>query len=228
MSIDSRIERALDDDFLALMEEHYRPADLTRFHRELSITVDRERARFAAWYELFPRSQVSPERGSSRVTARSPTPRPALPRLASLGFDVVYLAPIHPIGRTFRKGKNNSLTPEPDDVGSPWAIGNENGGHTAIEPALGTIDDFDRFVQIGARPRHRRRARLRAAMLARPSVGARASRLVLHPSRRDDQVRRESAEEVSGHLSAELLVRRPRGICGTRAATSCCSGSSTA
>jgi starch synthase (maltosyl-transferring) len=66
--------------------------------------------------------------------------------VAELGFDVLYLPPIHPIGRSFRKGKNNALTPEPDDIGSPWAIGNEHGGHTAIEPALGTIDDFDRFV----------------------------------------------------------------------------------
>ena len=142
-SIDKQIQRALDDDFFALIEEHYRPPDLTRFHRELSITVDRERARFGAWYEMFPRSQVpvsQPRHGTFDDAAS------ALPRLASLGFDVVYLAPIHPIGRTYRKGKNNSLTPEPDDVGSPWAIGNENGGHTAIEPALGTIDDFDRFV----------------------------------------------------------------------------------
>ena len=146
VSIDSRIERALDNDFLALMEEHYRPADVTRFHRELSITVDRERARFAAWYELFPRSQVSPSADPPRHGTFADAAS-GLPRLASLGFDVVYLAPVHPVGRTFRKGKNNSLTPEPDDVGSPWAIGNENGGHTAIEPALGTIEDFDRFVQ---------------------------------------------------------------------------------
>ena len=92
-----------------------------------------------------------------------------LPRLASLGFDVVYLAPIHPIGRTFRKGKNNSLTPEPDDVGSPWAIGNENGGHTAIEPALGTIDDFDRFVQ-SARAISASRSRSTTRCNARPII----------------------------------------------------------
>ncbi|NUQ21222.1 MAG: alpha-1,4-glucan--maltose-1-phosphate maltosyltransferase, partial [Gemmatimonadaceae bacterium] len=70
-----------------------------------------------------------------------------LPRIAELGFDVVYLPPIHPIGRTARKGKNNTLSPTADDVGSPWAIGNENGGHDAIEPALGTIEDFDRLVE---------------------------------------------------------------------------------
>jgi len=147
VSMEERIQRALDDEFLALMEEHYRPLDLTGFHHELSITVDRERAQFGAWYELFPRSQVAHETGVSLRHGTFVDAAAALPRLASLGFDVVYLAPIHPIGRTFRKGKNNSLTPDPDDVGSPWAIGNENGGHTAIEPALGTLEDFDRFVQ---------------------------------------------------------------------------------
>jgi len=147
VSMEERIQRALDDDFHALMAEHDRPADLTRFQRELSITVDRARAGFGAWYELFPRSQVSPETSAPPRHGTFADAAAGLPRLAALGFDVVYLAPIHPIGRTFRKGKNNSLTPEPDDVGSPWAIGNEHGGHTAIEPALGTLEDFDRLVQ---------------------------------------------------------------------------------
>jgi starch synthase (maltosyl-transferring) len=151
--IEQRIQRALDDELHALMEEHFRPPDLTRYRRELSITVDRDRARFAAWYEMFPRSQIAPLPESEGAAPSNDTRHGtfadatnALSRVADLGFDVVYLPPIHPIGRTFRKGKNNSLTPEPHDVGSPWAIGNEHGGHTAIEPALGTIDDFDRFV----------------------------------------------------------------------------------
>jgi len=139
-AIEKRIQRALDDDLLALMDEYYKPNDLTRYRRDLEITVDRERARFAAWYELFPRSQRASGHGTFNDASK------ALPRIAKLGFDVVYLPPIHPIGHTFRKGKNNSLDAQPDDVGSPWAIGNENGGHDAIEPALGTIDDFDRFV----------------------------------------------------------------------------------
>ncbi|MDB4877526.1 MAG: glycosidase [Gemmatimonadetes bacterium] len=134
-AIEKRIQRALDDDFLTLMQEYTRPADLTRFRRDVSIVVDRERARFASWYELFPRSL-----GTFADAAKR------LPAVAELGFDVVYLPPIHPIGRTFRKGKNNSLTPGPDDVGSPWAIGNEQGGHTAVDPALGALDDFDKFV----------------------------------------------------------------------------------
>jgi starch synthase (maltosyl-transferring) len=145
-AIERRLQRALDDDLLTLMLEHNRPADVTRFRRELAIVVDRERARFASWYEMFPRSQTAPTPGASPHGGTFADASARLPRLADLGFDVVYLPPIHPIGHTFRKGKNNSLTPEPDDVGSPWAIGNEHGGHTAIDPALGTLDDFDSFV----------------------------------------------------------------------------------
>jgi starch synthase (maltosyl-transferring) len=97
--------------------------------------VDRVLARFGSWYELFPRSW-----GGFRGVAE------ALPQLAKLGFDVVYLPPVHPIGHTNRKGKNNTLTPGKDDVGSPWAIGSEEGGHDAIDPALGTWADFDALV----------------------------------------------------------------------------------
>ncbi len=97
----------------------------------LAIEVDRLRARFGSWYELFPRSFG----GLKGVAAQ-------LPRLAELGFDVVYLPPIHPIGHTNRKGRNNSLTAGPADPGSPWAIGDENGGHDAVHPELGTIEDL--------------------------------------------------------------------------------------
>jgi starch synthase (maltosyl-transferring) len=143
-SIEKRIERALDDELVTLMEEYDRPRDLTRWPDSFTVIVDRERAQFSAWYEVFPRSL-----GSAGAEPRHGTFCDAvagLPRLAELGFDVVYLPPIHPVGRTFRKGKNNALEAAPTDVGSPWAIGNENGGHTAIEPALGTIDEFDQFV----------------------------------------------------------------------------------
>ncbi len=148
-AIEKRIQRALDDDLLALMNEHLKPTDLTRYLRDLDVYVDREEARFAAWYEMFPRSQTSPEDAATGDLHHGTFVDAAarLPRIAELGFDVVYLPPIHPIGHTFRKGKNNSLTAEPDDVGSPWAIGNEEGGHTAIDPALGTIGDFDQFVK---------------------------------------------------------------------------------
>jgi len=99
------------------------------------VDVDRVLARFGSWYELFPRSF-----GGFRGVAD------ALPRLAELGFDVVYLPPVHPIGRTNRKGRNNAERAEPGDVGSPWAIGSEDGGHDAINPELGSWDDFDEMV----------------------------------------------------------------------------------
>ena len=141
-SAEARIQRAFDEDLLTQMNELFPPRDLTCHSRELRIYVDPPRARFAAWYELFPRSQAPDGRHGTFDDAAE-----RLPRLAELGYDVIYLPPIHPIGRTFRKGKNNSLTPDADDVGSPWAIGNEDGGHTAIEPALGTVEDFERFVR---------------------------------------------------------------------------------
>ncbi|TQE34748.1 DUF3459 domain-containing protein, partial [Streptomyces ipomoeae] len=109
----------------------------------LPLLVERERALFGSWYEFFPRSEGTPEQphGTFRTAARR------LPAIAAMGFDVVYLPPIHPIGTTFRKGRNNTLSPTPDDVGVPWAIGSPEGGHDAVHPALGTIDDFDHFVR---------------------------------------------------------------------------------
>jgi len=108
----------------------------------LRVLVDRERARLGAWYEMFPRSAgTDPTRSA---TFREAAAR--LPAIAAMGFDVLYLPPIHPIGRTFRKGRNNALVSAPGDVGSPWAIGSEDGGHMSVDPGLGTIEDFDRFV----------------------------------------------------------------------------------
>ena len=104
----------------------------------LCVNVDRELARFGAWYELFPRSWG----GFNGVTEM-------LPKLADLGFDVVYLPPVHPIGETNRKGRNNAVEAEPGDVGSPWAIGSAEGGHDALHPELGTWEDFDAMVAAG-------------------------------------------------------------------------------
>jgi starch synthase (maltosyl-transferring) len=106
-----------------------------RSSQTFEVDVDRPLARFGAWYELFPRSWG----GFEGVRA-------VLPQLAELGFDVVYLPPIHPIGTSNRKGRNNALQAAPGDPGSPWAIGNELGGHEAIDPRLGTIEDFERLV----------------------------------------------------------------------------------
>jgi starch synthase (maltosyl-transferring) len=113
------------------------------------LLVQRERALFGSWYEFFPRSEGATYDPMGRRAPESGTFRTAmkrLPAVAEMGFDVVYLPPIHPIGRQFRKGPNNTLHAEPHDPGSPWAIGSEEGGHDAIHPDLGTIDDFDAFV----------------------------------------------------------------------------------
>ena len=107
-----------------------------------AVVVEREKARFSAWYEFFPRSAF----GDGRTHATFRDCRNVLDHAASMGFDVVYLPPIHPVGRTNRKGKNNATVCQPDDIGSPWAIGGSAGGHRAIEPALGTLEDFQFFL----------------------------------------------------------------------------------
>jgi len=139
----SAARAALDDDLDARMRRHPDRDHITAFEHALGITVDPIHARFSAWYELFPRS-TSPKPG------RHGTLRDVISRLSyveGLGFDIVYLPPIHPIGTTFRKGPNNVTTAGPKDPGVPWAIGSPEGGHTAIHPDLGTIDDFDALVE---------------------------------------------------------------------------------
>jgi starch synthase (maltosyl-transferring) len=125
-----------------LMAEHRDPRQATQSDPPLAVVVDRERAGYSTWYELFPRS-------CAREPGRHGTLRDCidwLPRLAALGFDVVYLPPIHPIGATFRKGKNNATVAATDDVGCPWAIGSREGGHAAIHPQLGTLADLRALV----------------------------------------------------------------------------------
>jgi starch synthase (maltosyl-transferring) len=138
----ARIRVALDPALFDAIQRHLPPADLTEHPWSSSAVVDAPVAAFAAWYEMFPRSQAA----RPGVHGTFGDAERQLPRLAELGFDVVYLPPIHPIGRTHRKGKNNTLTPGPDDPGSPWAIGGPEGGHTAVHPDLGTVQDFERFV----------------------------------------------------------------------------------
>ena len=140
---DRRARLLLNEEVAEILDAYPDRGAATRYDRELEVVVDRPLARFAAWYELFPRSQ-------SRVPGRHGTFQDCierLPQIAGMGFDVIYLAPIHPIGRSFRKGRNNALEAGPDDPGSPWAIGNEHGGHKAIEPALGTLADFRAFLR---------------------------------------------------------------------------------
>jgi starch synthase (maltosyl-transferring) len=140
---DSAVDRArgaLDPELLATCAGHPDRARATRYGRELEVTVDPVRARFSSWYEMFPRSCGAP---GVHGTFRDAEAR--LRYVAEMGFDVLYLPPIHPIGESYRKGKNNTLTCEPGDPGSPWAIGSALGGHTAVHPELGTLEDFRRF-----------------------------------------------------------------------------------
>ncbi|HEX6447641.1 MAG TPA: maltotransferase domain-containing protein [Streptosporangiales bacterium] len=142
-SPDDRFAAATAPDVLALLDA-YPLRDLTTASPYYPVRVDRPRALYGSWYELFPRSEgatLDPPKSGTFETASE-----RLPAVAEMGFDVVYLPPIHPIGTTNRKGANNSLVPGPDDPGAPWAIGSPAGGHDAVHPDLGTIDDFDRFV----------------------------------------------------------------------------------
>ncbi|MFT3865671.1 MAG: alpha-1,4-glucan--maltose-1-phosphate maltosyltransferase [Solirubrobacterales bacterium] len=135
LGIEEKLDRALDADLLAAVERNPDRRDFVTGNPR-SVEVERELARFGSWYELFPRSWG----GFDGV-------REQLPRLAELGFDVIYLPPIHPIGQTNRKGKNNALAAGPDDPGSPWSIGSELGGHEAIDPGLGDVASFGALVE---------------------------------------------------------------------------------
>jgi starch synthase (maltosyl-transferring) len=117
-------------------------------HR-IPIRADRDRALVGAWYEFFPRSEGATQDAKGVVTPGTlKTAALRIPAIAAMGFDVLYLPPIHPIGKTFRKGKNNTLTPIDSDPGVPWAIGSSDGGHDAINPELGTLQDFDHFISV--------------------------------------------------------------------------------
>ncbi len=140
---ESRIAIALNPQLGILMDQHEHRAAWTLYKQELEVIVDRDRACYGAWYEIFPRSEGTTE--GKGGTFRDCETR--LPVIRDMGFDVLYLAPIHPIGETNRKGRNNSLQATPGDPGSPWAIGSQHGGHDAIEPALGTLQEFESFQQ---------------------------------------------------------------------------------
>ncbi len=137
-----RVSIALEDNLAELMATYPDRRHSTVHDRGQQVCVDRERARFGAWYELFPRS-TSPDEARAGTFADTIE---RLPYVASMGFDVLYLPPIHPIGKTERKGKNNGTISFDDDPGSPWAIGSAEGGHKAVNPDLGTLADFLRLV----------------------------------------------------------------------------------
>ena len=144
-----RLAAADDDEILAILAAHPLRELLTR-SPSYPLAVHRQRALYGAWYEFFPRSEgvrTDPmgRREPTGGTLRSAACR--LEQIAAMGFDVVYLPPVHPIGTTARKGRNNALQAGPGDPGSPWAIGSPDGGHDTIHPELGTLADFDAFVR---------------------------------------------------------------------------------
>jgi starch synthase (maltosyl-transferring) len=140
-----RIAEALDEPIQRYM--HDNPLrDLVTRGRKYQVWVDRPKALYGSWYEFFPRSTGGVDASGKPVHGTFDTAVKELDRIARMGFDVVYLPPIHPIGEVNRKGPNNSVISVPEDVGSTWAIGSADGGHDAIHPQLGTIADFDRFV----------------------------------------------------------------------------------
>jgi starch synthase (maltosyl-transferring) len=141
LSVEERAALAQSEALRELAHRYPDPDLQAQYEPALPIKVDRERARYSTWYELFPRSAgANGKHGTLRDCEA------LLPDIAAMGFDVLYLPPIHPIGNAFRKGANNALNPKPSEPGSPWAIGNEAGGHKSIHPELGTLEDFHRLV----------------------------------------------------------------------------------
>ncbi|MEV6104733.1 alpha-1,4-glucan--maltose-1-phosphate maltosyltransferase [Streptomyces sp. NPDC051940] len=153
--IAERLAAALGPELLEILGRHPLREHVTASD-PLPLLVERQRALYGSWYELFPRSEgakVDPAGLERPVSGTLRTAAERLEAVAAMGFDVVYLPPVHPIGSAYRKGPNNSLSPGPYDVGSPWAIGSSAGGHDAVHPDLGTIDDFDHFVATARRHR---------------------------------------------------------------------------
>jgi len=138
----AKVQLALSEELSKFMDKYPDRRFATTYPKELVVMVDREKARFSTWYEMFPRS-CAPEPGH-HGTFKDCEAR--LPYIAAMGFDVLYFPPIHPIGHTHRKGRNNNPVANPDDPGTPWAIGSEEGGHKSIHPQLGTLEDFQSFV----------------------------------------------------------------------------------
>lgn len=142
VTLSEAIAVAKDKDLARLMALYSDHSLAARYEKILAVEVDREKAGFSSWYEMFPRSCAA--EAGSHGTFQDCIKR--LPYVSEMGFDVLYLPPIHPIGRVNRKGRNNNPVPDADDVGSPWAIGAREGGHKSIHPELGTLDDFRQFV----------------------------------------------------------------------------------
>ncbi len=136
-----KLRVALGDELNRLMAKHPDMRSATTYPKQLSVNVDRKRAEYSAWYEMFPRSTSTSGRHGTFKDCEA-----RLPYIAAMGFDVLYLPPVHPIGQTKRKGRNNATSATSSDPGSPWAIGSGEGGHKSIDPRLGTLEDFRHLV----------------------------------------------------------------------------------
>ena len=182
--------------------------------QQYGVWVDRPLARFSAWYEMFPRSTGGWDGKGNAVHGTFATASKALPRIAKMGFDIVYLPPIHPIGKVHRKGRNNSVTAAPKDVGSPWAIGSRRGRPRRRPSQARHHRGLRRLRRRGARRGPRGRPRPGAAVRTRSPVGQGPSRVVHRAARRHHRLRGEPAEEVPGHLSGQLRQRSGRHLPG--------------
>ncbi len=141
-TVHDKVQLALSEELREFMDKYSDRRFASTYRKELVVVVDGPKARFSAWYEMFPRSCAAAS--GSQGTFKDCEAR--LPYVAAMGFDVLYLPPIHPIGQTHRKGRNNSPVANPDDPGTPWAIGSQEGGHKSIHPELGTLEDFRSFM----------------------------------------------------------------------------------
>ena len=207
---DNVVELALDEDLQVLVGHYPDRQKATVYPKELHVLVDPVRARYGAWYEMFPRSTSTQPGGHG--TLKDCEAR--LDYVAEMGFDVLYLPPIHPIGQSKRKGPNNATLSRKGDPGSPWAIGSKDGGHKSIHPELGTIEDFRRLVK---------RANELSIDIAldvalqcspdHPYVKEHPSWFRIRPGRHRP-VRGKPTQEVRGHLPDQLRVGGLAGAMG--------------
>jgi starch synthase (maltosyl-transferring) len=221
--------------FSAAMQQylHDHPVrELVTPTEEYEIWVDRRRALYGSWYEFFPRSEGPVVGGvATHGTFADATER--LPAIAEMGFDVVYLPPIHPIGKVNRKGRNNTLTPDPDDVGSPWAIGSDEGGHDAVHPQLGTLDDFKAFVwragELGMGSRSTWRCRPHPTTRGSGSTrsGSPPSPTARSPTPRTRRRSTRTSTRSTSTTTRTASTPRCCGSCGTGCPAACASSVST-
>ena len=213
----SRYDAALSPELAEAMERAQGRHGMTRLEKSLPLAVDRVRARFGSWYEVFPRSW-----GGLKAVEE------LVPSLSELGFDVVYMTPIHPIGVTNRKGRNNTLVAGPDDPGSPYAVGGKEGGHDAVHPELGHGRRRPLAVRHGARARHGRVHGLRDQRVGRPPVAHASTRSGSTAARTARSSTPRTRPRSTRTSTTSTGSPRTGAACGTSGCGSSCSGSTPA